>query len=93
MTLEDKVGAHYRLEIAVVWCIRMFYTNDNLIVSQDSECLQGALNVLICLLQWYGRVANFVKSKSMMCQPGPIWSEMSEEEVGRRSTIRGVTYK
>ena len=78
MMVEDELVAHDGLGLAVVRCMGMFYADDGLIGSWDPEWLQRYLKVLIDLFKWYGLVANVAKSKAMTCQPGDIWSGMSE---------------
>ena len=93
MVLEDKLFTHDGMELAVGQCMWIFYTDDGLVGSQDLEWLQGSLNGLIGLFRQYGLVVNIVKSKSMTCHPGEIWSGISEDSVGRQITGRGSTYK
>ena len=57
-----------RLEVGQ--CLGLFCAKYGMVVSRDPEWLQGALNVLIILLQRYGLVTNVDKYKAMMCQPG-----------------------
>ena len=66
--------------------------NDRVMGSWDPEWLQGALNMVMSLLCWYGLGENIAKSKSITYQPGTIQSGMSEEAVGQWCTGRGATY-
>ena len=93
MTVEDDVVIHDGMGHVVGRRMGVFYTDDGLIGSQDPECLQGALNVLISLLRWIGLMANVAKSKTMTCQTGTILLVMPEEDVLQRSTARGATYQ
>ena len=74
-------------------CLGIFYMDDGVVVSQDPECIQGALNFLIGLLHRYTLVLNFVRSKSMTCHPGTLRSRVSEEAVGQHCTGRGDKYR
>ena len=71
----------------------VFYTNNGIIGSQCPEWLQGELNLLIGLFCRIGHMENVANYKIMTCQPGAIWSEISEEVVGRRSTGKVDTYR
>ena len=93
MMINKAFITHGGMVLAVVWFVVMFYADDGLVVLQESEWLQRALNMLICLFRRYGLVANVTKSKAMMCHPGEIQSGMSDEVVGRRSMGREAAYK
>ena len=63
-----------------------------MIVSHEPKCLQGDINVFICLLRITGLKTNISKSKKMTCQPGSIWSGMSVEAFTRRSIGEVANY-
>ena len=89
MTAEDQPVTHEGLGPAVGRCLGLLYAYDGVVVSKDTEWLQGALNVLINLLWRYRLVANCENSKAMTCQTVTLRSGMSEEVVERRCTGRG----
>ena len=60
---------------------------------RDPKWLQGALNMLICLLYWYGLEANVAKYRSMTYKLGTLRSKMLEESVEQRCTEIGATYQ
>ena len=70
-----------------------FYSENWLIWSRDLEWPQGELDAFIGLLFRFVLMTNVAKYKKMTCQSGNIWSGMSEEAVGWRSTGRGATYR
>ena len=70
----------------MVQILEVFNAYDGLLVSQEPEWLQGALNVLVRLFLRIGLPSNVAKLKAMMCQPGEIRSGISEETFGYRST-------
>ena len=53
--------------LAIGRCLGIFCTDNVMVVLQDMEWLQGALNVPIGLFFQYGLVANVAESKSMTC--------------------------
>ena len=93
MAVKDQLVAQEVMGLVVGSCMGIFYSNDGMVVSRDPGWLQGALNMIIGLFRWYRLVANFVKSKSITCHLGALRSGMSEEAVGQRCTVRGVTYQ
>ena len=54
---------------------------------------RGILMSLLTLFNQIGMMANISKSKTMTCQLGAIPSEISEEEFGWKSTVKGATYQ
>ena len=93
MTVDDDNVICNRMGHAVVQIVGVLYKDDGLIVFQDTEWLQGSLNVLIGLFHRIGLMANVAKSKIITCHPGTIRSIMLEEVVGQRSTRKGATYQ
>ena len=71
----------------------VFYTYDELLVSQNLEWLQEALNFLIRLFWYIGLASNIAKSKTITCQQGEIRSEMLEEVLVWCSRGKGETYR
>ena len=51
----------------VVSSMGVFYADDGIIGSWDSEWLQGGLHILIILFRHISLMANFAKSKTMTC--------------------------
>ena len=84
MMLGDQLVAHEVLVFVVGRCMGLLCADNCVLGSQDTEWLQGAMNVLIVLFIWWGLVVNVAKSKAMTCQPGTLRSGVSEEFVGRR---------
>ena len=68
--------------LAVGRCMGIFYDDYGMVVSQDLEWIQGALNMLIDLLRSYGLVENLAKSKARTCQTVKLRYGISEEAVG-----------
>ena len=77
MTVEDQRVAHDGMGVAVRKCLGIFYSDDGIVVYQDPECLQGALNVLVNLFRQYRLVMNVAKSKAMTFHLGALWYGMS----------------
>ena len=92
LTVEDQLVAHEGMGLAVGRCLRLFYADNSLVGSLDTEWLQGTLNVITSLLHRYGLVVNVSKFKAMACQTVTLLSGISEEAVGRRCTYRGAMY-
>ena len=69
----------------------VFYVDDGFLGLKYLEWFQGALNVLIGPFRWIVLMANSAKSKTMTFQTGAIWSGISEEAFGWRSTRKGAT--
>ena len=84
LTVEDKLVSHEGLVLAVGRCLGLFYIENGMVVLWYQEWIQRTLNMLIGLFLRYGLMANVAESKSMTCQPGEIWSGMSEEVVVRQ---------
>ena len=83
LTVYDPLVSQEGLRLTVGWCLGIFYTNDDVVGLQDTEWLQGSLNVIIGLFHHNRLLANVVKEKEMTCQTGTIRYRMSEEAVGR----------
>ena len=79
VTVEDQRVSHDGLGDTGRWCLGVFYANDGMVVSRDPNCLQHAMNVLVCLFRMYGLAANLSKSHTMTCQPGILRPGMLEE--------------
>ena len=45
MTVEDQRVAHDGMGVAVRKCLGIFYSDDSMVGSRDSECLQHSMNV------------------------------------------------
>ena len=73
------------LQHAVGQSLGVLYADDELLGSQDPDCLQVALNFFIGLFWRIGLASNIAKSKTIICQPGAIWLVMSEEVFGQSS--------
>ena len=93
MSVKDQAVAHEGMGLNLGRCLVVIYANNGIIRSQESEWLQNAVNVLICLCSWYGIIANVTKSQTMTYQPRSIWLGMSEEAVVRQCTGVGVSYR
>ena len=62
--------AHYGMGEAVGNCLGVFYADDSMVGSRDSEWLQYSMNVLVGLFRRYGLTATIAKSRRTTCQPG-----------------------
>ena len=74
LTVKCQTLAQEGLVLIVGRCLGFFNANNNMVGAWDSEWLQNVLNVLIGLFKRYGLIANFVNSRTMMCQPRSLWS-------------------
>ena len=63
--MEDQLVTQEGLVILVGRCIKLFYTDNGVMVSRDLEWIQGALNVIIGLFRRCALVTNVAKSKTM----------------------------
>ena len=71
----------------------VFYTDGGILVSQEVEWLQGALNALIGLFLRIKLAANISMSKKMTCQVVLMRSGISGKAFGRSITGKGETYR
>ena len=93
MTFKDKAVARKGLELNVGRFLGVFYTNNVIIGSWESEWIQNAFNIIIGLFRQYRPVANVTNLQAITCQPGALHSAMSEEAVGWRCTGVGESYR
>ena len=70
----------------------MFYADDGLFESRDSEWIQVEINALIRLFQRFVVMNNIAKSNTMTCQPGTIQTGTSKEAFSRMITEKAATY-
>ena len=91
--MEDKALIQYGLGNTVGKRLGVFYIDNGILVLQDPEQLQRALNALIELFQSFEFSSNVGKLKMMMCQTGDIRLGLSKEVFGRRSTGDAATYQ
>ena len=70
----------------------VFYFYDGVLVSQELEWIQGALNILIRMFRWIFLADNVTKSKTMTYQLEAIRSRISQEAFFRSSTGEGNTH-
>ena len=93
ITVEDEAVIHDGLWYVVGRSMGILYADDGHIGSLEPEWLKGSINVLIGLFCCIRLMANVAKYKMMICQPGTIRSEISEEAVGWRSIGKGSAYR
>ena len=91
MTLEDDTVIHVSMRHALGCSLGVLYLDDGLLGSLDLEWIHGFISVLISLFRRIGLMANFSKSKAMVCQSGAIQSGMLQDAIGRQSTGKGAT--
>ena len=70
--VEDNAVINESLGHVVGRSLGVFYTNDDILGSQDQECIQVEINVSIGMFHRIGLLAKVDKSKTMTCQPGEI---------------------
>ena len=92
MTVEDQSVYHDVMGDTVGRCLRVFYADDGMVVSCDSDWLKHTMNVPVGLFRSYGLVANVTKSHTMTCQTGALWAGMSEEDMAMNCTGVGDSY-
>ena len=79
MTVEDHRVYHDGLGETVGWCLVFFYSNYGMVKTSNSDWIQHAMNVMVCLFRRYGLAANVDKSRTITCQSGSLRAGMSEE--------------
>ena len=84
---------HDGLEETVGRCLGVFYSNDGMVGSRDSDCLQHAMNVLVGLFRNDSLASNVAKSRTMTCQPGAFQARISEEAMAMKCTGVGDSYQ
>ena len=89
LTVEYQLVTQKVLGLAVGRCLGFLYAYNGMVLLQDTEWIQGELNVIIGLFRRYKLVANVAKSKTMTCQMRTLWSGMWKEVVGQRCMSRG----
>ena len=57
----------------------IFYVDDGYIASRDPDFLQRALNMLVEIFQRTGLETNIKKTQAMVCTPGMIWVQLSQD--------------
>ena len=93
LTVEDLSTNHEGLGMKVGQCMGIFYADDGMIGSRDTEWFQGAINVLIWLFRRIRFMANVAKSKTTTWQPGAIHTGMPEEAFSKRRKGELATYR
>ena len=80
-TVEHQRVDHDGLGETNERCLRVFYVNNGMVSSRESDCIHQAMNVLVGLLIRHGLAANVIKSCKMTCQPRALRGGMSEEAI------------
>ena len=83
MTVKYQVVAQEGLGLDVGRCLVVFYADNVMFVTWESDWLHNVLNVIISLFRRYGIVINIAKSRMIACQPGALRSLVSEEAMVR----------
>ena len=65
MTVEDHRMAHNGMGKAVGRFLGVFYADDVMVVSRDSEWVHHSMNVLLGLFRQYGLADNVTKSRTI----------------------------
>ena len=61
-TVEHQRVDHDGLGETNERCLRVFYVNNGMVSSRESDCIHQAMNVLVGLLIRHGLAANVIKS-------------------------------
>ena len=77
ITVEERRVAQDGMGEATRWCLGVFYANDRIVGSKESEWLHHLMHDLVGLFQQYGLAASVAKSHTMTCQPRALWLGMS----------------
>ena len=62
MTVEDQRVAHDKMGETIGRCLAVFYAENGMVVSHESEWLQNEMNVLVGIFRSYGLETNVAKS-------------------------------
>ena len=73
-------------------CLGVFYANNGMVISRNSDWLQHKMNVLVGIFRRYGLAANIAKSCTTTCQPGALQARMSEEAMALKCMGVGDSY-
>ena len=65
ITMEDESTTNEGIGTEIGMCMVVFYADDSIIVSRDTEWLQGDINVLIGIFRRVGLMVNVEKYKTM----------------------------
>ena len=71
----------------------VFYANNGMFDSRDSEWIQHVMDVLVVLFRRYGLAENVTQSRKITCQPGALRAGMSEEVMALKCTGVGDSYR
>ena len=86
MTVEDQRVDHDGMGETVGRFLGVFYDNDGIVGSRNSEWLQHVMNVLVRLFRRYGLAANVGKSCTMTFYPGALRAGMPDEAMALKCT-------
>ena len=65
---------------AMLWeLFAIFYVDDRYIASRDPDFLQRAFNMLVAIFQRTGLETNIKNTQAMVCTPGRIWVQLSQD--------------
>ena len=67
MTVEDHRVDHDGMGETVGRCLGVFYANNGMVGSRESDWMQHTMNVLVGVFRRYGLAANIKKSHKMTC--------------------------
>ena len=86
MTVEYQRVDHDRMVETIGRCLGVFYADNAMVSSRNSEWIKNTMNVLLGLFKRYGLAANVAKSRTIPCQPGTLRAGMSEEAMVLKCT-------
>ena len=71
----------------------VFYANNAMVVSRNSDFLHHAMNILVGLFRRYGMAVNIAKSRTITCHTGALRAGMSEEAMALKCMGVGDSYR
>ena len=73
-------------------CLLVFYADNGMDGSHESDWIHHATDIMVGLFRRYGLAANVSKSRIMTCQAGALRAGMSEEAMAFKCTGVGDSY-
>ena len=92
MMVEYQRVYHDGLGDTVRRCLGVFYAENCMVGSRNSDWLQHVMNVLARIFRRYGVAASVAKSRTMTCQTGALQAGMLEEAMALKCMGVGDSY-
>ena len=92
LTVEYQRVSLNRVGENINCCLVFFNSDCGMVISRYSDWLQHLMNVLISHFRQYGLASEITKYRTIICRPGALRTEISEESRERKCTGVGDSY-